>query len=52
MQLVWKQEIDKVCCHKMQIKLDDKSITLRGNWNFYWGDEVIFYCPFCGERCF
>ena len=52
MQMVWKFEIDKICCDKMEKKLDKWEITSRNNWNFYWGNEVIFYCPFCGERCF
>jgi len=52
MQVGWIRIIDKVCCETMQIKLDNGSIALRNNWNFYWGDEVIFYCPFCGKRCF
>ena len=60
MQPIIVRVINKVCCEKMQKMLDKKIIThhvlepTNGHnaWNFYWGDEVIFYCPFCRERCF
>ena len=51
MQLVIRKVIDKVCCEKMGKMLDKKAIT-HSEWNFYWNDCVIFYCPFCGESCF
>jgi len=43
--------IDKICCDKMKEMLDKEKITYN-KWNFFWHDETIFYCPFCGERCF
>ena len=59
MRIVTRQVIEKVCCEKMQEMLDEEIIThnvlkpISGHngWNFYWGDKVIFYCPWCGESC-
>ena len=60
MKLVIRRVIDKVCCKDMQEALNKKIIThhifgeipKHNAWNFYLGDDVIFYCPWCGEECF
>ena len=61
MRIILKYVIEKVCCNNMQEYLDKGLIThhvlqpnLKGHnyYNFYLGDKVIFYCPWCGEECY
>ena len=51
MRLVIRRVIDKICCDKMKKELVSGKIT-HGEWNFYYGDDTIFYCPWCGEPCY
>ena len=50
MRLVIRRVIDKVCCDKMQRKLDEGKVT-HTEWNFFYGGDVIFFCPWCSESC-
>ena len=51
MRLVIRRVIDKACCDRMAKKISEKKVT-HNEWNFFYGNDLIFYCPFCGEECF
>ena len=51
MRLVIRKVINKICCDKMKDKIANGKVT-HNEWNFFYGEDVIFYCPFCGEACY
>ena len=51
MKLVIRKVIDKICCDRMKDKILEGKVT-NNEWNFFYDEDIIFYCPFCGEECY